>query len=114
MAAGRLAPHAAARRRLSGRDGRDRRAARSPAGLRGPAGLSASRWTQRQAALHRRQAGADLSVCGANLMSLAFLTALLAQSLPAPGTAQWENVGAPNAGISFALDPASIARTGDR
>lgn len=48
-------------------------------------------------------------------MSIALLTAaLLAQSLPAPGSAQWENVGSPNAGISFALDPASIARTGDR
>lgn len=47
-------------------------------------------------------------------MSLAFLAALLVQSLPAPGTAQWENVGTPNAGIGFALDPASIARSGNR
>lgn len=47
-------------------------------------------------------------------MSLTLLTALLVQSLPAPGTAHWENVGAPGGGISFALDPASIARTGAR
>ena len=47
-------------------------------------------------------------------MSLAFLAALLVQSMPAPGTVQWETVGAPRGGIAFAVDPASIARTGDR
>jgi hypothetical protein len=47
-------------------------------------------------------------------MSLTLLTALLVQSLPAPGTAQWQAIGTPAAGIAFALDPASIARTGDR
>jgi hypothetical protein len=48
-------------------------------------------------------------------MMISILTAaMLAQSLPAPGSAQWENVGAPSVGISFAFDPASIARTGDR
>jgi hypothetical protein len=40
--------------------------------------------------------------------------AMLFQSLPAPGTAHWETIGAPAGGIGFALDPASIARTGDR
>src|SRR5438128_710112 len=48
-------------------------------------------------------------------MMISMLTAaMLAQSLPAPGTAQWESIGTPSAGISFSLDPASIARTGDR
>ena len=48
-------------------------------------------------------------------MSFTLLTAaLLFQSLPAPGSAQWEAVGTPSGGVSFALDPASIARTGDR
>ena len=47
-------------------------------------------------------------------MSLTLLTALLLQSMPAPGAAQWENVGAPRGGIAFAVDPTSIARTGDR
>ena len=48
-------------------------------------------------------------------MNIFILTAaMLAQSLPAPAGAQWENVGAPRDGVTFALDPASIARTGDR
>jgi hypothetical protein len=47
-------------------------------------------------------------------MSLTLLTALLLQSMPAPGNVQWENVGTPRDGIAFAVDPASIARTGDR
>lgn len=48
-------------------------------------------------------------------MSIGFLTvALLLQSMPAPAAAQWEQVGAPRGGIAFAVDPASIARTGDR
>jgi hypothetical protein len=48
-------------------------------------------------------------------MSVALLTAaLLVQSMPAPGAAQWEDVGAPRGGTAFAVDPASIARTGDR
>ena len=47
-------------------------------------------------------------------MSLAFLTALLVQSLPAPGPVHWESVGTPAGGVSFALDPASVARSGDR
>ncbi len=40
--------------------------------------------------------------------------AWLIQSLPAPGAAQWEPLGAPRDGIANAVDPASIARTGDR
>lgn len=40
--------------------------------------------------------------------------ALLAQTLPAPDSAQWEPLGAPQGGMSNAVDPASIARTGDR
>jgi hypothetical protein len=47
-------------------------------------------------------------------MSLLFLTALLAQSLPAPGAAVWEPFGPPQPGMTNAVDPASIARTGDR
>ena len=48
-------------------------------------------------------------------MMIAILSAaLLAQSMPAPGGAHWEEVGTPRGGIAFALDPASIARTGDR
>lgn len=39
--------------------------------------------------------------------------ALLAQTLPAPGTVQWEPLGTPQGGITNAVDPASIARTGD-
>ena len=40
--------------------------------------------------------------------------ALLIQSLPAPGAAQWEPLGPPQDGTTNAIDPASIARTGDR
>ena len=47
-------------------------------------------------------------------MSLTLLTALLVQSMPAPGAAQWQDVGTPRGGIAFAVDPASIARSGDR
>lgn len=48
-------------------------------------------------------------------MSFTLLTAaMLMQSLPAPGSAQWETVGTPSGGITFALDPASVARSGDR
>ena len=48
-------------------------------------------------------------------MSLSLLAAaLLVQSMPAPGAAQWETVGTPRDGIAFAVDPASIARTADR
>lgn len=47
-------------------------------------------------------------------MSLTLLTALLLQSMPAPGNVQWETVGTPRGGIAFAVDPTSIARTGDR
>ena len=47
-------------------------------------------------------------------MSLSLLAALLLQSMPAPDSAQWETVGTPRGGIAFAVDPASIARTGDR
>src|SRR5688572_22922153 len=42
------------------------------------------------------------------------LAALLVQSLPAPGAATWEPLGAPRDGMANAVDPASIARTGDR
>ena len=45
---------------------------------------------------------------------VAYLTAALFQSLPAPGTAQWEPLGTPRDGVANAIDPASIARTGDR
>ena len=47
-------------------------------------------------------------------MSLALLAAMLVQSMPAPANVQWETVGTPRGGIAFAVDPASIARTGDR
>ena len=40
--------------------------------------------------------------------------ALLAQTLPAPGAAQWEPLGTPQGGMANAIDPASVARTGDR
>ena len=40
--------------------------------------------------------------------------ALLIQSLPAPGAAQWEPLGPPQDGVTSAIDPSSIARTGDR
>jgi hypothetical protein len=40
--------------------------------------------------------------------------ALLLQSMPAPGTAQWEPLGPPRDGVTSAIDPASIARSGDR
>ena len=40
--------------------------------------------------------------------------ALLIQSLPAPSAAQWEPLGPPRDGVTNAIDPASIARTGDR
>jgi len=47
-------------------------------------------------------------------MSIGFLAAaLFLQTLPAPGTAQWEPFGAPRNGVSNAVDPASVARTGD-
>lgn len=48
-------------------------------------------------------------------MSIPMLAAVLSiQSLPAPGTAQWEPLGPPQNGVTDAIDPASIARTGDR
>jgi len=40
--------------------------------------------------------------------------ALLIQSLPAPGAANWEPLGPPQDGTSDAIDPASIGRAGDR
>jgi hypothetical protein len=47
-------------------------------------------------------------------MSLPVLAAaLLFQSMPAPGGAIWEPLGPPRDGVANAIDPASIARTGD-
>lgn len=47
-------------------------------------------------------------------MSMIVLTAaLLFQTLPTPGTAQWEQLGPPQPGMTNEVDPASIARTGD-
>jgi hypothetical protein len=47
-------------------------------------------------------------------MTIGFVTAfLLFQSLPAPTEGQWEQVATQPGGISFAVDAASIARTGD-
>lgn len=47
-------------------------------------------------------------------MTTGFLTALLLfQSLPAPTQGQWEPVGTQPGGVSFAVDAASLARTGD-
>ena len=47
-------------------------------------------------------------------MSITFLAALFAQSLPAPGAAQWEPLGTPQSGMSNSVDPASLARAGER
>lgn len=47
-------------------------------------------------------------------MSIITLAALLAQSLPAPGAAQWEPFGPPRPGMTNQVDPASIVRSGDR
>lgn len=47
-------------------------------------------------------------------MSMFTLAVLLAQSLPAPGAAQWEPFGPPQPGMTNQVDPASIVRTGDR
>ena len=47
-------------------------------------------------------------------MSISFLAALLIQSLPAPGAAQWEPFGPPRADVANQVDPASITRNGDR
>jgi hypothetical protein len=47
-------------------------------------------------------------------MSIFTLAALLAQSLPAPGAAQWEPFGPPQPGMTNQVDPASIVRSGDR
>ncbi len=46
-------------------------------------------------------------------MFVAYLTAALLQSLPPPADGQWEQVATQPGGISFAVDAASIARTGD-
>ena len=46
-------------------------------------------------------------------MSIGILAALLLQSLPAPATAPWEPLGTPRGGVTNAVDPASIVRTGD-
>ena len=47
-------------------------------------------------------------------MSIFTLAVLLAQSLPAPGAAQWEPFGPPQPGMTNQVDPASIVRNGDR
>jgi hypothetical protein len=48
-------------------------------------------------------------------MNIVILTAaLLAQTPPAPGTAQWEPFGPPQPGMTNEVDAASIARSGDR
>lgn len=47
-------------------------------------------------------------------MTFPFLAAaLLIQSLPAPDAAQWEPFGPPQEGMATAIDPASIARSGN-
>jgi len=47
-------------------------------------------------------------------MNFAVLTAaLLVQTLPAPGSEQWEPFGPTVPGMTNAVDPASIARSGD-
>ncbi|HYD13185.1 MAG TPA: surface-adhesin E family protein [Allosphingosinicella sp.] len=40
--------------------------------------------------------------------------AVLLQAQPAPGAVQWEPLGAAHNGLTHSVDPASIARTGDR
>ena len=47
-------------------------------------------------------------------MSMIFLAALLAQSLPATGAPQWERFGPAQPDMTNEVDAASIARTGDR
>ncbi|HTU11988.1 MAG TPA: surface-adhesin E family protein [Allosphingosinicella sp.] len=47
-------------------------------------------------------------------MTIAVLTAVLfLQTLPAPGSAQWEPLGPPQPGMTNEVDPASVARSGD-
>lgn len=47
-------------------------------------------------------------------MTIFFLAALLLQAQPAPAAVQWEPLGPPHNGLTHSVDPASIARTGDR
>ena len=47
-------------------------------------------------------------------MTIFFLAALLMQTPPMPAAPQWEPLGPAQNGLTHSVDPASIARTGDR